>query len=75
MANIDLEILESEDKLKQAFGFFDEDGSGEITIEELKRIFNETEESDIAEKILREIDYDSNGKVFIRRYHLMNLRQ
>ena len=61
MANIDLDLLESESKLKEAFRFFDQDGSGDICIEELKRIFIDTEEADIIDEILSYIDSDGNG--------------
>jgi len=74
MANIDMDILESEEKLKEVFKFFDEDGNGDISVNELKRIFKDTAERDIVEKIIKEIDSDNNGVVILSRFHLTNSR-
>jgi len=69
-----MDILESEEKLKEVFKFFDEDGNGDISVNELKRIFKDTAERDIVEKIIKEIDSDNNGVVILSRFHLTNSR-
>jgi len=57
---------DQDDDLRKAFIFFDEDGTGELDINELKAML--TVKGDVltdaeVEDILREADLDNNGKI------------
>ncbi len=56
----------NQEMLKIAFDFFDEDHSGAISIDEIKRVFATNDKS--VQKILREVDTDRNGQVRFQRY-------
>lgn len=64
MANIQMNVLESEENLKEAFNFFDEDKSGKISKQELKKVLGETENLDTLQKLLFDTDLDNDGEVF-----------
>lgn len=57
-------IYLNDDYLKRAFEFFDQDGSGTITLEELRKILSDDTMkipvSDI-EKLIKEVDIDKDG--------------
>ena len=62
-ACIDKNMLLDNKYLKFAFDFFDSDGSGHITIKELKQVFCGGGDHEISSKLMREIvgDIDDNG--------------
>jgi calcium-dependent protein kinase len=76
---IDKEKLLSEDVLKFAFRYFDKDGSGEITREEIKEIFfaNAKKNDNVnleqqLEYIISEVDINGDGKISIDEFtHMM----
>lgn len=76
---IDKEKLLSEDVLKFAFRYFDKDGSGEITREEIKEIFfaNVKKNDNVnleqqLEYIISEVDINGDGKISIDEFaHMM----
>lgn len=61
------EILLSQQNLKVAFNMFDQDGNGQITLEELKSIFNRGQVSersdDVWEKMLAEVDENGDNEI------------
>ena len=64
MDNIQMNVLESEENLKEAFNFFDEDKSWKISKQELKKVLGETENLDTLQKLLFDTDLDNDGEVF-----------
>ena len=72
MANINTSILEDESKLQEAFNFFDEDKSGSISVEELKKVFGDNEDFKTVQKLLCETDLNNDGEVYINRFHSKN---
>ena len=67
---IDKKKLLTDENLKFSFNFFDKDGSGEITIEELKEIFGVKNNSEI-EKLVQEIDIDGDKTISFEEYKIM----
>ena len=65
IANIDKDRLLQEDLLNDAFKLFDIDGSGSISVEELKKVLgaNSAIEEEEWEEILAEVDDDGNGEI------------
>lgn len=76
-ASIDKEIFIREEIMQFAFKFFDKDNSGEITIDELKDVFNISKDKtrEISEKILdrilEKIDTDGNGSISYDEFRIM----
>jgi len=67
---IDKKNLMTNEILKFAFNFFDNDGSGDITREELEDIFGNIN-SDKLEKLIAEVDTDGNGKISFKEFKTM----
>jgi len=74
-ASINKEIFVKEEILQFAFKFFDKDGSGEITIDELKAVFCLGKDREISEKvlisILEKIDTDGNKEISYQEFKSM----
>jgi len=74
-ASINKNILTTEENLKFAFNFFDKDGSGEITIDELKSVFCIGKDSAVSEallmKIIEKIDVDGNKEISFEEFKIM----
>ncbi|KAK4353530.1 hypothetical protein RND71_025724 [Anisodus tanguticus] len=63
-ATIHLNKLEREENLLSAFSFFDKDGSGYITIEELQQACKEFGLSELnLDEIIKDIDQDNDGQI------------
>ncbi|XP_023890107.1 calcium-dependent protein kinase SK5 isoform X1 [Quercus suber] len=63
-ATLHLNKLEREENLLSAFSFFDKDGSGYITIDELQQACNEFGLSEVhLDEIINEIDQDNDGQI------------
>lgn len=63
-ATLHLNKLEREENLVSAFSFFDKDGSGYITIDEIQQACKELGLSDLhLEEMIREIDQDNDGQI------------
>ncbi|GMI67781.1 calcium-dependent protein kinase 2 [Hibiscus trionum] len=63
-ATVHLNKLEREENLVGAFSFFDKDGSGYITIDELQLACKEFGLSDIhLDEMIKEIDQDNDGQI------------
>lgn len=64
MATISRENLLSKQRLEMAFKMFDKDGSGSLSISELKDIFGGEKISDeIWREIVKEVDDNGDGEV------------
>ncbi|CAN4105521.1 unnamed protein product [Withania somnifera] len=63
-ATVHLNKLEREENLLSAFSFFDKDGSGYITIEELQQACKELGLSELnLDEIIKDIDQDNDGQI------------
>ncbi|XVF17017.1 hypothetical protein REPUB_Repub10bG0080600 [Reevesia pubescens] len=63
-ATVHLNKLEREENLVSAFSFFDKDGSGYITMDELQQACKEFGLSDIhLDEMIKEIDQDNDGQI------------
>jgi calcium-dependent protein kinase len=74
-AGIDKRIFIDEEILRFAFDYFDKDGSGSITIKELKHIFCVDNDLDYTERLMKEvmrgIDTDGNGEISFTEFVAM----
>ncbi|KAE8721850.1 Calcium-dependent protein kinase 5 [Hibiscus syriacus] len=63
-ATVHLNKLEREEHLVAAFRYFDKDGSGYITVDELQQACTEHNMTDVLlEDIIREVDQDNDGRI------------
>lgn len=63
-ATVHLNKLEREEHLVAAFQYFDKDGSGYITVDELQQACTEHNMTDVfIEDIIREVDQDNDGRI------------
>ncbi|MQM07906.1 hypothetical protein Taro_040751 [Colocasia esculenta] len=63
-ATVHMNKMEREENLISAFSFFDKDGSGYITIDELQQACREFGLSDVhLDEMIREIDQDNDGQI------------
>ena len=63
-ATVHLNKLEREEHLVAAFSYFDKDGSGYITVDELQQACKEHNMEDVfLEDIIREVDQDNVSKL------------
>ncbi|KAA8522635.1 hypothetical protein F0562_013004 [Nyssa sinensis] len=63
-ATVHLNKLEREENLVSAFSFFDKDGSGYITIDELQQACKEFGLSEVhLDEMIKEIDQDNDGQI------------
>jgi len=67
---IDKKKLLTDENLRFSFNFFDKDGSGEITVDELKEFFGVNNTVEI-EKLIDEIDVDKDRTISFEEYKLM----
>lgn len=74
-ASINKDIFVKEEILQFAFKFFDKDGNGEITIDELKAVFCIGKDREISENvlisILDKIDTDGNREISYQEFRTM----
>ncbi|MCD9644042.1 Calcium-dependent protein kinase 20 [Datura stramonium] len=63
-AMLHLNKIQKEDHMYAAFSYFDEDGSGYITHDELQNVCDKFGLSDIpVEELMREVDQDNDGRI------------
>ncbi|KAL0927270.1 hypothetical protein M5K25_001433 [Dendrobium thyrsiflorum] len=63
-ATVHLNKLEREEHLVAAFSYFDKDGSGYITVDELQQACKEHNVNDVfIEDIIKEVDQDNDGRI------------
>ena len=74
-ASINFQTLISRANLEQAFRVFDKDGSGKISVTELKEIMGgEQQMSDsVWEQIVKEVDQNSDGEIDLKEFISMML--
>ena len=73
-ACINKETLLNDSYLKFAFSFFDKDGSGQITVNEIKEVFcggNANVSNKLIEKLIAKIDTDGDGQVSFAEFKKM----
>jgi len=70
---IDKKKIITNEILKFAFDFFDKDGSGEITLEELSETFGELNHSKLKE-IIEEIDINKDGFISFHEFKIMMIK-
>ena len=59
----------TEERVEKAFNIFDKDGSGKLSVEEIKNIFGGTEEQ--WKKVISEIDLNKDGEVDFAEFKIM----
>uniref|UniRef100_A0A1D1Y8H6 non-specific serine/threonine protein kinase n=1 Tax=Anthurium amnicola TaxID=1678845 RepID=A0A1D1Y8H6_9ARAE len=63
-ATLHLNKLEREEHLVAAFSYFDKDGSGYITVDELQQACKEHNMTDVfLDEIIKEVDQDNDGRI------------
>lgn len=66
-ATMDTESMLTEKNLQMAFDFFDKDGSGKLSADEIKGVLgilnNDQESADLVTKIISEVDTNGDGEV------------
>ncbi|XP_022926208.1 calcium-dependent protein kinase 11-like [Cucurbita moschata] len=71
-ATLHLNKIEREDNLVAAFSYFDKDGSGYITIDELQHSCKEFGLGDVhLDEIIKEIDQDNDGRIDYEEFAAM----
>ena len=75
-AGLDKNIFRAPNVLKFTFEFIDKDHSGEITIDELKEVFQikDPEEEAMLKDLIKSMDQDSNGQISFKEYQDMMLK-
>ena len=75
-AGLDKNIFRAPNVLKFTFEFIDKDHSGEITIDELKEVFQikDQEEEAMLKDLIKSMDQDSNGQISFKEYQDMMLK-
>ncbi len=67
MATINRQKLLSKERLEAVFNFFDKDGNGFLTADELKEVFNPGNTKDIDDgvwlELIKEVDQNGDNKV------------
>ncbi|CAN0890141.1 Calcium-dependent protein kinase 4 [Linum grandiflorum] len=70
-ATLHLNKMEREENLAAAFAYFDKDGSGYITIDELQQACKEFGVQDPLEEMIKEIDQDNDGRIDYEEFTAM----
>jgi calcium-dependent protein kinase len=75
-AAADRKKLLSKKNLEGAFNMFDKDGSGSITIDEIKHVLGPMHKgnTDVWVKVIAEVDIDGNGEIDLLEFKNMMLR-
>lgn len=68
MANLELQNALTEEKLKEAFNFFDKNGDGVISIDELREAFGAITSENVLNKMISEVDTDKDGAITFRDF-------
>lgn len=68
-AMIDTKKVITEDKLEKAFKIFDKDGSGKLSLEEIKEVFGGDKES--WKKVIEDVDLNKDGEVDFNEFKIM----
>ena len=72
-ATVNRGALLREDKLKQAFRFYDKDDSGSISIDEIKSVLGvgKAIDDNVWQQVVNEVDQDGNGEVDFDEFKAM----
>lgn len=75
-ATVDKQRLLQEEKLKTAFSFYDADGSGSISTDEIKEVLGVGKQISEAVwlQVLKEVDSDGNGEVDFEEFKTMMMK-
>ncbi|CAN1294034.1 Calcium-dependent protein kinase 11 [Linum perenne] len=73
-ATLHLNKMEREENLAAAFAYFDKDGSGYITLDELQQACKEFGVQDPLEEMIKEIDQDNDGRIDYAEFTAMMLK-
>lgn len=75
-ATADKSKLLQEDKLKAAFSYYDTDGSGSISTDEIKDVLGVGKQisEEVWLQVLKEVDSDGNGEVDFEEFKTMMLK-
>ena len=73
VATLNRRSLISDEKLQIAFGFFDKDGSGSISVDELKEVLGSKRlvEDSVWNALIKDIDSDGNGEIDFAEFKTM----
>ena len=68
--------LLQDDKLRQAFRFYDKDDSGSISIDEIKDVLGvgKSITDDVWDQVVKEVDRDGNGEVDFEEFKEMMVK-
>ena len=67
-AAIDIKTFASPEYLQNAFSLFDRDGSGKISIEELKVVLGQGRDPEIFNEIIKQVDQNGDGEIDIEEF-------
>ncbi len=76
VATTNRKSLISDEKLRNAFTFFDKDGSGSIDVEELKEVLGVKKlvDKQVWEALIKDVDTDGNGVIDFEEFRVMMTR-
>lgn len=76
-ASLSKEIMLSKENLSKAFGVFDTDNSGSITVAEIAEIFSEGKmgEDAVWQGILKQVDKNGDGQIDLKEFQSLLLEQ
>ena len=69
-ATMNTQTLLSKEKLEMCFKMFDKDGSGKISMDELKEIFGKSKNKDdpLIEQLIKEADVSGDGEIDLKEF-------
>ena len=72
-ATMDRRKILTKQRIKSVFEFFDKDGSGQISLEEIKQTLGCQNQSEgkIFKDMIRQIDTDGNGEINLKEFEEM----
>ena len=75
-ATVNRNALLQDDKLRQAFRFYDKDDSGSISIDEIKDVLGvgKSISDAVCDQVVREVDQDGNGEVDYEEFKTMMVK-
>jgi len=75
-ANIKITEDFNKERLRAAFNLFDLDGNGQITVDEVKKVFSGSEEisDEACEEVIKEADEDGDGQVSFEEFKNMMMK-
>eukprot|EP00831_Metopus_contortus_P048634 TRINITY_DN39777_c0_g1_i1.p1 TRINITY_DN39777_c0_g1~~TRINITY_DN39777_c0_g1_i1.p1 ORF type:complete len:145 (+),score=34.64 TRINITY_DN39777_c0_g1_i1:118-552(+) len=71
MANMKLNSVQKEQIFRSAFDFYDLDHNGQITIEEVKRVFGNISDDKTLHRLISEVDKDNDHQISFEEFKSM----